>query len=86
MKASDVGRAGRQVVRIVRNPVRGWKVGKVFVADHIANMYRCADCGHRFARCSNCHKKWPVNANVEVGETYRCQRCGERVVMAGRYV
>lgn len=85
MQLADWGRMTNQMRRVITNPFSTPKVLRVFLADNFAHMYKCADCGHRFARCSNCHHKWPITGRTEAGETHDCPDCDHRVVYVGRH-
>lgn len=85
MEFGDWMRMTNQMRRLVTNPFSSLKLLRIFVADTYAHMYRCASCGHRFARCDNCRKKWPITSRTEAGDTTDCSACHERVLYVGRH-
>jgi len=85
MQTGDWIRMSNQMLRMTQHPLAGLKILKAFMADNYAHMYRCADCGQRFARCDECHKKWPITVRTEAGDTTDCPRCCETVLYVGRH-
>ncbi|NUR29740.1 MAG: hypothetical protein HOV83_28480 [Catenulispora sp.] len=84
-KAVDWVATGRQMVRTVTNPLVAAKLVRAIGADDVARCHRCKRCGHRFARCQQCHAKWPTTGREEIGDWVDCPGCDDRVYYIGKF-